>query len=241
MAQFILFHKPEKEYFEGRQIRTDPGIHSAVADDISKHVEPSCRILDIGAGEGAFSLRLHRMGHNVHAVDVDDSGFDVPEVSFTGVKPEDSLSDIFGQEQFQAVVAIEVLEHMTSTWKFFNEAMKLLVPGGYLFVTTPNLCSFYSRVVFLKEGRLFHFQGRESWKMGHINPVPFFVLESFAREAGFKLVSRQGVGYMPVLDWSTFKLRNFFMALPRLVLNSMMKGPGPKDGNVLFYCFKKSS
>jgi len=241
MGQFILFHKPEKENFEGRAIRTDPGIHCAVADDIVKSVEPGSRILDIGAGEGAFSLRLHKMGYNVRAVDVDDSGFDVPEVLFTKVKPEDNLSDIFGEEQFHAVVAIEVLEHMRSTWKFFDEVMKLLVPGGHLFLTTPNLSSFYSRLVFLKEGRFYHFEGEGSWEMGHINPVPFFVVEQVAKDVGFKLVSRRGVGYMPVLDWSTFKLRNLLMALPRMVLNFMMSGPGPKEGNALFYCFKKSS
>jgi len=241
MAQFILFNKPQKEKFEGKKIMTDPGIHSAVADEMARCIAAPSRILEIGAGEGAFSLRLHRMGHNVHAVDVDNSVFDVPEVSFTKVKPEDNLSDILGNEKFQAVVAIEVIEHVRSTWEFFREAAKLLVPGGLLFLTTPNLCSFYSRVVFLKEGRFFHFQGEGSWEMGHINPVPFFVVEQFAKEAGLKLVSRQGVGYMPVLNWSPFRLRNLFTALPRMVLNSMMRGPGPKEGNALFYCFKKSS
>jgi len=177
MRQLISFHKPKPEWFEGRKVMTDPGIHCAIADEVAKRIAPRSRILEIGAGAGAFSTRLHKMGYAVHAVDIDGSVFHVPEVSFTKVEPEDNLSDIFSQNDFDAIVAIEVMEHLRSTWEFFNQAAKLLVPGGHIFLTTPNLCSFYGRIVFLKEGRFFHFQGEDSWKMGHINPMPFFVIE----------------------------------------------------------------
>lgn len=241
MGKFISFCKPQQEQYEGKKIMTDPGVHSAVAEEIKKRVEKNASILDIGAGAGAFSLRLSRIGYNVHAVDVEDSVFDVPAVSFTKVKPESSLSDILGTESFEAVTAIEVIEHVRSTYDFFREAEKLLLPGGHLFLTTPNLCSFYGRIVFLKEGRFFHFQGKDSWEMGHINPLPYFILEQFAKEAGFTLLCRRGIGYMPILDWSGFRFQNLFTAFPRMLLNLMMKGPGPKEGNILLYCFKKET
>ena len=93
--------------------------------------------------------------------------------------------------------------------------------------------------MFLKEGRFFHFQGKDSWDMGHINPVPFFVLEQMALELGFELVSRRPVGYMPIIDWSKLRVRNIITALPRMFLNLMMRGPGPKEGNILVYSFLK--
>lgn len=239
MREWISLRKPEREQFEGRKVMSDPGVHSAVAEEIQKRVPAPAKLLEIGAGAGALSLRLYRLGYEVHAVDIDARNFDVPQVSFTQVKAEDTLSAVLGKEKFQVVVAVEVIEHVTSTAKFLREAAALLAPGGYLVLTTPNLCSVYSRLVFLKEGRFYHFQGEDSWKMGHINPVPYFVLEQFANEYGFALVTRRGVGSMPVVDWSRLRLRNLITVVPRLALYCLMGGPGPKEGNCLMYSLRK--
>lgn len=238
-TQLVSFSRPKRDVFEQIPAMTDPGVHAAVADEISERVPTGARVLDVGAGAGAFSLRLHRAGYRVDAVDVDDARFHLPDVRFRKIRPEDKLSEVYGREQFGAVAAIEVIEHVSSTHDFLREAARVLIPGGLLFVTTPNLCSFYSRIVFLKEGRFFHFQGPESWRMGHINPVPYFVIEQFAPEVGLRLVTRQGAGHMPVLDWSKFRLRSLLTALPRLFFYLCMRGPGPKDGNSLLYCFRK--
>jgi SAM-dependent methyltransferase len=241
MTQWVSFCKPRQEQFEGRRIMTDPGVHSAVVEEVERSLARGAQILDIGAGTGALSLRLHRMGYGVRAVDIDESVFDVPEVPFTRIGSETLLSEIFGEEKFGALVATEVIEHVRSTSVFLREAVRLLTPGGYLFLTTPNLCSIYGRLVFLKEGRFFHFQGPGSWKMGHINPVPFFVIEQTAQEMGFELVSRRGIGYMPIVDWSAFRWRSIFTAVLRLALYLLMSGPGPKEGNCLLYSFRKKA
>lgn len=239
LTRIISFKTPGLEEFEGRKIMTDPGVHEAVAAEMTKYLRPGSSVLEIGAGAGAFSRRMQKDGYEVSAVDISDEHFDAPGVTFRKVQVEDHLSTIYGEKKFQAVVAVEVIEHFRSTWRFFQEAAEVLELGGRLFITTPNLCSIYSRMVFLKEGRFFHFQGADSWRMGHINPVPYFVLENIARDAGFRVVARQGIGYMPVLDWSGFRIRNLFTAFPRLLLYLMMKGPGPKDGNILLYSFEK--
>ena len=241
MIQLISFRRPAQETYKGRKIMTDPGVHQAVEKLIRGYLDPGASILEIGAGEGAFSLRMQNHGYKISALDIDADNFDAPGVDFRRVGPEERISAVFDNRKFQAVVAVEVIEHFRSTWKFFQEATDLLEAGGRLVLTTPNLCSVYSRMVFLKEGRFFHFQGEDSWKMGHINPVPFFVVEQIAQECGFRLIGRQGIGYMPVLDWAGFRLRNLFTALPRLVLYSMMNGPGPKEGNILLYSFEKRS
>lgn len=239
MTHLISFKKPVPETYHGLKIMTDPGVHQAAESEISKHLDPGSAIIEIGAGAGAFSLRLKNNGYDVSAVDIEDGQFDAPGVKFRKIGSEERISVVFENRKFAGVVAIEVIEHFRSTWQFLREADDLLEPGGKLFLTTPNISSLYSRMVFLKEGRFYHFQGADSWRMGHINPVPFFVLEQAAKESGFILVGRQEIGVMPVLDWSGFSLRSLFTALPRLILYLMMGGPGPKDGNVLLYTFKK--
>lgn len=240
LQKFILFKQPELEEYEGRKIFTDPGVHAAVAKEITRLVPKGSNLLDIGAGAGAMSLRLHRAGFTVQAVDVDDSRFDIPEIPITKINPDDRLSTILGAERFDAITAIEVIEHVYSTKCFLDEAYSLLKPGGRLFVTTPNLSSIYSRIVFLKEGRFYHFQGNDSLEeIGHVNPVPYFILEHFAAKAGFREVFRQGLGVMPVIDWSNFNLLSPLTAAVRTFLYSLMVGPGPVEGNNLFYCLEK--
>lgn len=238
--QLVSFKKVERENYGDQRVMADPGIHAAAAREIQNLLPRDANILEIGAGAGAFSARLRDAGLRVTAVDVDDSHFVASGVEFRKISVDDKLSTTFGQNQFPAVVAIEVIEHVRSTWTFLREAYDLLQPGGYLFVTTPNLCSFYGRIVFLKEGRFYHFQGEGSWKdIGHINPLPFFVLEQMAEDIGFKLTFRQCLGTMPVLDWSRITPRTLLSAVARLALYPLMRGPGPIDGNILFYCLQK--
>ena len=239
MRQFFSFQRPKKEVFEGRVVMTDPGVHAPVAEALAQRLPKDARILEIGAGAGAFTLRLHRMGfQHIHAVDIDDQHFDIDEVTFTKVSATTPLHEQLKGMTFDAIVAVEVIEHVLSTFQFLKSAKELLAPGGFLFLTTPNICSFYSRIVFLKEGRYFHFQGKDSWEMGHINPVPFFVLEQLSDDMDLKQIFRQELGHMPVLNWSSMRLKTLLLSLPRLALFSMMKGPGPIDGNVLFYGFQ---
>jgi SAM-dependent methyltransferase len=238
--QVVSFKKPAQETYEGRKIMTDPGVHGAVAAEISKSLEANSSILEIGAGAGAFTLRLKNSGYtDISATDIDDEFFDISDIDYRKVTPSDSLAKIFTGKEFDAVIAIEVIEHFRGTWYFLEEVASVLKSGGRLILTTPNISSLYSRMIFLKEGRFFHFQGKDSWDMGHINPVPFFVIEQMANDLGFDLVSRQAVGYMPILDWSGFRMRNLFTFLPRLLLTLMMSGPGPKEGNILLYSFIK--
>lgn len=239
--KFISIKKPNPEQFDGRKIMADPYIHDYVASKIKEEITRGSTILEIGSGAGAFTKRLSKMGYKVKAVDIDSTEYEeIDGVEFFLVKQDDDLSKIFGNEQFDAVVAIEVIEHVKNTWNFLINAKKMLSPNGKIFLTTPNLSSFYSRLVFLKEGRFFHFQGPESWKMGHINPLPFFVLEQIAKDIGLNLFFREGIGQTTILDWSKFKPRVLFTAIPRLFLFMMMGGPGPKDGNILFYGFDKN-
>jgi 2-polyprenyl-6-hydroxyphenyl methylase/3-demethylubiquinone-9 3-methyltransferase len=238
--QLISFRRPAQEHYKGRKVMADPGIHSAMEVQLKSRVEVGSRVLEIGCGEGAMTARLKDMGFKVVAVDIEDSIFDpISEVQFYKIGAQDKLTDIFGSGKFDAIVAIEVIEHVPSTRDFLAEAYRLLVPGGELHFTTPNISSFYSRIVFLKEGRFFHFQGEESWRMGHINPVPYFVIEQFAHDLGYEIGLRKGIGHMPILEFSRLRFRTLLMAIPRLLFYLLMRGPGPKEGNSLSYCLVK--
>jgi SAM-dependent methyltransferase len=46
----------------------------------------------------------------------------------------------FRDEAFDAICAVEVLEHLARPWVFFEEAHRVLRPGGVLFGVVPQYC-----------------------------------------------------------------------------------------------------
>ena len=81
-------------------------------------------ILDLGAGNGYLSLMLAKSpeqqegkGH-VEACDIDGSGFAVPVIKFTVCDANIGLP--FEDAAFDAVIAIEVLEHTRLPYKVLS-------------------------------------------------------------------------------------------------------------------------
>jgi SAM-dependent methyltransferase len=134
-----------------------PGTHDRVLSALQRAVDlrAAPRVLDIGAGQGAFSLRLKALGANVSACDVVPEQFAVPGVEFRAVGADGRLP--FDDAAFDAAVAIEVLEHIDGHERFFAEVARVLVPNGIVLFTTPNILSLKSRLRFLFTGFFYSF------------------------------------------------------------------------------------
>lgn len=60
------------------------------------------------------------------------------------------ITDIaFPDRNFDLVYLGEAIEHVYEIDKCFKEAARVLAPGGYLAITTPNLASWYNRLLLL--------------------------------------------------------------------------------------------
>lgn len=134
-----------------------PGTHDRVLKAFAGAIdlEARPRVLDIGAGQGALSLRLKEAGARVSACDVVPEQFDVPGVDFRPVGPDGRLP--FDDATFDAAIAVEVLEHIDGHDQFFAEVARVLAPGGIVLFTTPNVLSLKSRLRFLFTGFLYSF------------------------------------------------------------------------------------
>ena len=134
-----------------------PGTHDRVLEILGRTIDlrSAPRVLDIGAGQGALSLRLKQAGARVSACDVVPEQFDVPGVDFRAVLADGRLP--FDDASADAAVAIEVLEHIDGHDRFFAEVARVLAPGGIVMFTTPNILSLKSRMRFLFTGFFYSF------------------------------------------------------------------------------------
>jgi 2-polyprenyl-3-methyl-5-hydroxy-6-metoxy-1,4-benzoquinol methylase len=183
-----------------------PGTHERAFELLASYLPDGGLVADLAAGEGAFTKMLLSAGYTVVAVDCDDRSWKVAGAPLV-VKDLDSA---FGnelaaeQERFDAVVAIEIIEHLENPFRFVRECSKLLKPNGLLMLTTPNVESVYSRLVFLYTGRLHSFGEYETVRPAHITPLFRWKLKMMLDEAGFEIVEE---GFLPVVHLPAASLK----------------------------------
>ena len=98
-------------------------------------------VLDLGCGNGALTAALHRDGFAMTGLDSYESGIEIAARSFPDIAFEHAemaaLLPGHLQESFDAVIAVEVIEHLLLPRLLFERAREALRPGGTLIVTTP--------------------------------------------------------------------------------------------------------
>ena len=99
------------------------------------------RLLDLGCGNGEFLLRARSAGWDVVGVDFDAKAVDFArrqnlDVRLGGVDALDS-----SVEQFDAITLCHVIEHVHDPVDVLCACYKLLKPGGFLWLETPNITS----------------------------------------------------------------------------------------------------
>lgn len=124
-------------------------------------------IADIGAGQGNLERLLAAAHRPVLMVD-DFRPVDVPAYC-EWVQADLNEQWALPNRQFDFVYALEVIEHVENPRHFFRELVKIMKPGGYGFVSTPNNEGFFSKLNFLISGQHRWFQ--DSGYPAHITPL----------------------------------------------------------------------
>lgn len=161
-------------------------------------LKPGSRILDVGAGSGYFSRELARAGYAVRATDAPDGQvqFGAEGVPFSPCDLNGPGDLPFEPESFDALVCIEVVEHLENHYDLVRKCHRALVPGGFFVITTPNILSLASRLKCLLFGSypLFGYQyemchaGRYFRPQAHISPCSYWQLRHSLHTNGFRIV-----------------------------------------------------
>lgn len=110
------------------------------------------RILDIGSGFGSFVLAAKRSGLDAVGVDIASFEVEFARRRLRAEMPDEAPEDVylhgsgfelpFKPESFDILTLWNVLEHVSNYRGLLSEAVRVLRPGGYLYIVCPNYASF---------------------------------------------------------------------------------------------------
>ena len=208
------------------------GTHERVLEMVKEHLRPEKKVIDLAAGQGAFSVLLSSLGHDVTAVDADSENWKANEIDLLVANLDSQFSGqlLEIKDKFDLAVAIEIIEHLENPFQFVRECSKILKRDGLLVLTTPNVESVYSRIVFLITGRLYSFGAYETVRPAHITPIFHWKLVMMLEEAGFEIVTEtfENVVHLPTAN---FKVRTAsFLAK---VISPFLGGKKGAEGRIV--------
>jgi len=165
-----------------RWLRSDPSIKS---------------VLDAGCGDGNFAASLAEAGYDMFGLDMSDSGIQIASDrgigSFQKASVYDDLSAPFaGVTTFDAIVSVEVVEHLYSPRIFVRRAFDALRPGGLLIVTTPYW-GYLKNLALALTNRM-DSSLTALWDGGHIKHWSRETLSTLLTEQPFEVVGFDGAG-----------------------------------------------
>jgi methionine biosynthesis protein MetW len=135
-----------------RERTHDPNQHRyGVAERLVPADSDGLSVLELGGGIGELSRRMTARGLDVTFVDL--SEHNVRTARSLGLKAHrldlnDGLPP-FAPGEFDGVVMLEVIEHIVAAEELLGEVNRVLKPGGFLILSTPNFAFFRNRLRIL--------------------------------------------------------------------------------------------
>lgn len=160
-------------------------------------------LLDLGCGNGEFGSEIKKRGlySEVYGVDIDErcirlsakKGLIVEKIDLNNAKLP------FDDNQFDAVTALEVIEHINDPLRLMKEVKRVLCPSGVSILSTPNIQWVHHifrlilghgpRTSFSCEEKYF---GSDFYDSGHVNYFTIKDVTNLLSAVGFELINASG-------------------------------------------------
>jgi SAM-dependent methyltransferase len=167
--------------------------------DVAALVPPDCRrVLEVGCAGGAMGRLLRSRGHHVTGIEL------VPEMAERARRWLDRVetADVerdgfpFSPESFDALVFADVLEHLIDPWRVLREAVAVLVEGGVVIASIPNVQNL-DVLRRLLRGR-WHYRERGILDRGHLRFFTLCTIRDLFEQGGLSL---EHVGHVYRRTW----------------------------------------
>jgi ubiquinone/menaquinone biosynthesis C-methylase UbiE len=165
--------------------------------------------LDLGCGDGQITERVARIvdAKEVYGIDIDNGVLESAKLRGIETFALDLSKDKIplNDNGIDLVTAFELIEHLVNPDNMLKEVFRVLVQGGYLLLSTPNLASWVNRIVMLLGYQPYNAEAsteilagvpiraysfREP--AGHIRPYTLRALKELLSYHGFEIVKVRG-------------------------------------------------
>ena len=160
------------------------------------HIET---ILDAGCGDGNFTASVAEVGgYKLYGVDLSSGGIGKAKTNYPQIKfaqsslYEDLCSPFQEVEMFDAIISVEVIEHLYSPNTYMKRANEALRPGGLLILTTPYWG--YLKNILLAVTNRMDRALTALWEGGHIKHWSYRTLRTLGEQRGFEFIAFEGAG-----------------------------------------------
>jgi len=158
-------------------------------------------VLDLGCGNGTFTAQLLKAGYDITGMDHSSSGIalaqrEYPRIPFARHDLHDELPAAHAGK-YDAVVAVEVIEHLLLPRRLMAAATAALRPGGALVITTPYH-GYLKNLALAMTGKF-----DEHWAplrdYGHVKFFSRRTLTQLFEEFGYRDIAFRTAGRVPPL------------------------------------------
>ncbi|MFT3734248.1 MAG: methyltransferase domain-containing protein [Rhodocyclaceae bacterium] len=192
-------------------------------------------VCDLPCGAGLFSQRLVEAGMQVTSVDIEAvEPFRADPARRILANANERLP--FEDGQFDVMVSIEGIEHLENPTYFLRECARVVKPGGWIFLSTPNVDSLRSRRYAFVYGhhKFFHPKADGSKDSGHLLPVNMAFVRHAVGKIGLEVVD---VGVNEIRGRTLVK--EWLRPILTRKLPDFLKGEIPFYGEVIIYAMRK--
>jgi 2-polyprenyl-3-methyl-5-hydroxy-6-metoxy-1,4-benzoquinol methylase len=164
-------------------------VHTRRFNEVSKLIEPTGgKILDIGSADGVFTnvISKESKAEKIIGIDVLKKSVDWANIHWKDSKMKFYLGDAenlkYEKETFDAIFALEVLEHVQKPIKVLENIKRLLKINGYAIFLVPAETFLFQFIWFIwvrTRGKV--------WNDTHINIFKNNGLTKLCKSVGFKI------------------------------------------------------
>lgn len=187
-----------------------------ICREVASSDKKNLKIIDIGCGNGQFLEELAKQlkstdkkvkfyGAEYSKYKLDNAKKNHPDFYFAYCNLEEGIPH--EDETFDFVYSGEVIEHIYNPDYMLEECWRVLKPNGKLIITTPNLQTYYNRLLFIfgiqplfyetstksaKIGGGILSKFKQETPVGHIRIFNRASIIDLLNNEGFKIISFQG-------------------------------------------------
>lgn len=234
-------HKADGIYFyEGVPIHAAKGLHERAIEVIKNRCKGRGKILELGCGSGAFSKRLQLNSFTTSSVDVSLDTFALNSESHE-IDLNSNFSEQFADKNFDAIVALEVIEHLENPLHFLRQLKLIANNETAILVSFPNIHFYSSIYTFYKNGSFANWSPSLYWETGHQTILTDWLFEEHLKKTGLVF---EGKFFCGIFEPSSGNLVKYLLHKTFLKLVCLFNKKIPseiRENQVVIFLASKSS